>query len=103
MIVSVMYQVGQDQNFDLDYYMRKHMPMVGSLWGPSGLKSAQVLKGAGTPGGGSAPFHIIALLDFESAGAFEAAAKAHGKEVLGDIPNFTNVQPTIQFNDVVAA
>jgi len=31
-------------------------------------------------------FHIIALLDFESLDAFKAAATAHGKEVLGDIP-----------------
>jgi hypothetical protein len=46
-------------------------------------------------------YHIIALLDFESLDAFKAAAEAHGKEIFADIPNFTNVQPSIQFNERV--
>ncbi|WP_216856023.1 EthD family reductase [Acidisphaera sp. S103] len=102
MIVSVMYQVGPGHKFDLDYYMKTHVPLVGRLWGSSGLKGAQVLQGAGSPSGDPAMFHIIALLDFESLDAFKSAAAAHGKEVLGDIPNFTDVQPTIQFNDRLA-
>lgn len=102
MIVSVMYEVGPGQKFDLDYYMKKHMPMVSSLWGPVGLKGAQVLHGIGSPSGDPAGHHIIALLDFESVDAFKAAAEAHGKEVLGDIPNYTNVQPAIQFNEQLA-
>jgi uncharacterized protein (TIGR02118 family) len=99
MIVSVMYQIGPSQKFDLDYYIKTHMPLVGSLWGPAGLKEAQVLRGIGSPSGDPAGYHIIALLNFESVDAFKAAAAAHGKEVLGDIPNFTDVQPAIQFND----
>jgi uncharacterized protein (TIGR02118 family) len=102
MIVSVMYQVGAGQKFDLDYYMKTHVPLVGALWGPAGLKGAQVLQGVGSPSGDPAGYHIIALLDFESLDAFKAAADAHGAEVLGDIPNFTDVQPAIQFNDRLA-
>jgi uncharacterized protein (TIGR02118 family) len=99
MIVSVMYQVGSGHKFDLDYYMKTHVPLVGSLWGSFGLKEARILQGIGSPSGDPAGFHIIALLDFESLDGFKAAAAAHGKEVLGDIPNFTDVQPAIQFND----
>ena len=36
MFVSVMYQVGAGQKFDLDYYMKTHVPMVGRLMGPAG-------------------------------------------------------------------
>jgi uncharacterized protein (TIGR02118 family) len=102
MIVSVMYQVGPGQKFDLDYYMKTHVPMVGRLMGPAGLKSAQVLQGTGTPDGKQAGFHIMALLEFESAAAFKAAADAHGTAIFGDIPNFTDVKPAVQFNDKLA-
>jgi uncharacterized protein (TIGR02118 family) len=101
-IVSVMYHVGPGQKFDLDYYMKSHIPMVGKLWGPAGLKGAQVLQGVGSPSGDPASQHIIVLLDFDSVDAFKAAAAAHGKEVFGDIANFTDVQPAIQFNDRLA-
>lgn len=102
MIVSVMYQVGAANKFDLDYYMKSHVPLVGKLWGAAGLKGAQVLQGTGSPSGGPAGYHIIALLDFESMDAFKAAAAASGAEVFADIPKFTDVQPTIQFNDRLA-
>jgi uncharacterized protein (TIGR02118 family) len=101
MIVSVMYQVGAGQKFDLDYYMKTHVPMVGKLMGPAGLKGAQVLHGTGSPGG-PLGFHIMALLEFDSVDAFKAAADAHGTAIFGDIPNFTDVKPSVQFNDQLA-
>ncbi len=101
MIVSVVYQVDLGQKFDLDYYMKTHVPLVGSLWGPCGLRGAQVLHGTGSPRGEAARYKIIALLDFESLEAFQAAAKKHGAEVIGDIANFTDVQPAIQFNELL--
>jgi hypothetical protein len=44
----------------------------------------------------------MALLSFGSAGEFQGAAAAHGPEIFADIPRFTNVQPVVQINDVVA-
>lgn len=102
MIVSVMYQVGPQQKFDLDYYMKSHIPLITSLWKSAGLNGAQVMKGIGSPSGDPAAYHVIALLDFESLAAFGAAAAANGKEVFADIPNFTDVQPSIQFNERVS-
>ena len=51
-------------------------------------------------GGGGAEYSFIALLDFVSMGAFEDAAGRHGKEILGDIPNFTDVTPVILIGEV---
>jgi hypothetical protein len=61
----------------------------------------RVLKGTGIAGGGAAEFSYIALLDFGSMAAFEDAAGKHGAEIPGDIPNFTDGSPTIQFNEVI--
>ena len=99
MIVSVMYQVGGGQKFDLDYYMKTHIPMVYARFGAFGLNKIEVLRGTGSPSGEAAQYHVIALLDFNADDGFATAVDAHGHEVMGDIPNFTDTQPTLQFND----
>lgn len=98
MIVSVIYQLGSGQKFDLDYYMKSHVPLVGSLLGPLGLKRTQFLHGTGAPSGPPAT-ELIALLEFDSVDAFGAAMEKHGAAILGDIANFTDAQPSIQFNE----
>lgn len=100
MIVSVIYQLQAGQTFDLDYYMKTHIPMVQKLFGPIGFRGVQVLEGVGSPSG-PAPARVIALLDFESADAFKKAIDMHGAAVMGDIANFTQCQPSIQFNEVL--
>ncbi len=101
MIVMVMYQIGPNNRFDLQYYMQKHIPLVRTLWGSVGLTRLQVLKGLAAPTGEPAAFAYVAVLDFESLDAFKAAAEAHGNDVMRDIANFTDVQPTLQFNEAL--
>lgn len=101
MIVSVMYKVEEGQDFNLDYYLKTHVPLVNARWGGHGLRGVKVLLGAGSPSGAPAAYHLVALLDFESLDAFNAAAAAHGGEILGDIANFTNGTPVIQFNETL--
>lgn len=100
MIVSVLYPADPAKRFDLDYYMKKHIPLVKSLWGPLGLSGVEVLRCIGAPSG-TGPYQLIALLTFGSLAEFQEAAKQHGKQVLGDIPNFTDVEAVMQFNDTL--
>lgn len=99
-IVSVMYPATPGSRFDMDYYLRKHMTMVAEVWSPVGLRGYQVLKGVRAPGGGEPVFQVVVNMDFESADAFEAAIARNGAQVLGDIVNFTDTEPTIQISDV---
>jgi hypothetical protein len=48
----------------------------------------------------SPAFSYIALLDFESIEAYQVAIAAHGDEIIGDVPNFTNGTPIFQVSDV---
>jgi uncharacterized protein (TIGR02118 family) len=98
MIVSVIYQLQAGEKLDIDYYVKTHIPLVQARWGSLGLKGVQVLNGVGSPGG-PAPAILITLLDFESAQAFQTAVETHGEEVMGDVANFTDTKPSIQFND----
>ncbi len=102
MIVSVIYPKRDGSHFDMKYYLEKHVPLVQKLWGGAhGLKGARVLHGTASLGG-TPDYEVIALLEFESHEAFLRAAGAHGDEIMGDIKHFTNVQPYLQLNAVVA-
>ncbi|MFE1598588.1 EthD family reductase [Methylobacterium sp. ID0610] len=98
-LVSVMYPGGAEPAaFDLDYYLKHHMPLVRERWSPLGLEKAEVVKAAATPDGSPPPFQIIALLTFRSLEDFQKAAATHGPEIFADIPNFTQAKPVIQIN-----
>jgi uncharacterized protein (TIGR02118 family) len=101
-MVSVFYPAKAGSKFDMDYYLQTHMKMVEAAWGPAGLRGYAVQKGVGAPGGGEAAYQVIANLDFTSAEAFGAAVAESGAKIMGDIPNFTDIEPIIQISDVVA-
>jgi uncharacterized protein (TIGR02118 family) len=100
-VVSVMYPATAGARFDMDYYVKTHVPLVGARWKDCGLREAKILSGVGAPGGGAPTYSVIALLTFDSAADFDEAVARHGAEVIGDIPNFSSVQPVIQVNEVL--
>lgn len=101
MIVSVVYPKTETSHFDHAYYMATHIPLVQRLWGKFGLKNATVMKGTGSPSGAPA-YELIGLLEFDTQEHFIQAVGTHGDEVIGDVKNFTNIEPILQFNDVVS-
>lgn len=101
MIVSVIYPKTATSHFDHDYYMQKHIPLVQRTYGAHGMKSATILRGTSSIGGGPI-YELIALLEFADMDAFLKAAGAHSDEVMADVPHFTDIRPLVQFNDSVA-
>jgi uncharacterized protein (TIGR02118 family) len=84
----------------MTYYLTKHMPMVRQKLGPA-CKSMAVEEGiAGGAPGAAATYVAIGHLYFDSTDAFQAAFGPHAPEILADIPNYTNTQPTIQISEV---
>jgi uncharacterized protein (TIGR02118 family) len=98
--VSVLYPSGKDIRFDIDYYCNRHMPMVKERLGAA-LRQMAVDHGlAGGAPGSPPPYAAIGHLYFDSVDAFQAAFKPHAKEILGDIPNYTNAKPDMQISEV---
>jgi uncharacterized protein (TIGR02118 family) len=93
-VISVMYP--PSGKFDLAYYLEKHIPLVRSRWSPAGLKNISVLRGKGGVAGDPPVYPVMTLLNFDRLEDFQAAVEQHGKEVMGDIPNFTDAQPIVQ-------
>jgi uncharacterized protein (TIGR02118 family) len=98
--VSVLYPAGADTKFDMDYYCNSHMPMVRQKCGPA-CKSMAVEQGLAGGAPNSPPTYVaMGHLYFDSVAAFQAAFGPHSKEIMADIPNYTNVQPVIQISEV---
>jgi len=99
--VSVLYPNGEGKHFDMEYYVNKHLPMVGKLIGDA-LKGATVEKGIGSVEPGSiAPFAGMGNMYFESVEDFGNVFGPNAEKIMGDLPNFTNIEPTIQISEVM--
>ena len=101
--VCVLYPRTERSRFDMDYYVNKHIPMVIKSLG-SALKGVTAEAGiAGTEQGSPPANAAVCRLLFESVEAINAAFGPHATKVLGDIPNYTDVAPVIQINEVKIA
>ena len=97
--VTVMYPNTPGSKFDMDYYLGSHFDLVGKLWGDK-LISARAVKGLGTADPDTpAPYQVMAILEMESTDVLQQLIEEHGEEVMGDIPNFTDTQPTVQISE----
>jgi uncharacterized protein (TIGR02118 family) len=100
--VTVLYPNESGKKFDVDYYINKHMKMVSERLKSFGLVRTEVDKGvAGGGPGAPAPYVCIGHVYVSSVADFQKGMGAHGKEIMGDIPNYTNIQPTIQISEIV--
>ena len=104
--ITVLYPNASDANFNMDYYLKTHMPMVAEQFGPHGFKGYSVCKIKGIPKPDKTmdpgPYSVQALLNFDSIKDFQAALGATGEKVMGDVPNFSNQQPTLLVGERMA-
>jgi uncharacterized protein (TIGR02118 family) len=99
--VTVLYPKTSESHFDMDYYLNKHTPMVIDRLMPLGLVRLEVDEGLnGLSPTQPAAYAVIAYLVFENVEALQTGLAAHGAEIMGDIINYTNVQPQIQINRI---
>ena len=99
--VRVLYPNGNDKTFDMEYYCNTHFPFVAGLLGDA-LKGATVEKGlsGGAPGSPS-PYLGMGNMYFNSLEEFGKAFGPNKEKIIGDMSNFTNIQPTIQVSEVM--
>lgn len=99
--VSVFYPYRDGCRFDFDYYCAKHLTLVRDRLGDActGIAADKGVSG-GAPGS-KPPYIAIAHLFFDSIEAFQNAFNPHANEILGDIPNYTDLQPEIQISAVI--
>jgi uncharacterized protein (TIGR02118 family) len=99
--VSVMYPNGPEARFDEAYYRDKHMPMVKKLMGDYCKYYTVDRAIAADLPVPNTPYIAMGHLFCDSVDAFQAGFGPHSKEIMADIPNYTNQTPVIQISEVL--
>ncbi|SRR5579885_1705829 len=100
--VLVSYPNKPGARFDESYYLNQHMPMVAKKLEPHGMNGWSVDRGlSGMMPGTPADHAIQAHLIFDTLEGYKAGLAAEGASILADIPNYTDIQPQIQINEIL--
>lgn len=101
--ISILYPNNKGARFDMRYYVDTHMPLsIELLSAHSGFGGVSVERGLGgaIPGTDAAYVAMCHFL-FNSAEDFMAAFTPHAAVLQGDMPNYTDIEPVIQINEVL--
>jgi uncharacterized protein (TIGR02118 family) len=103
--ITILYPNKPNARFDFDYYTKVHMPLAIKLLSPyPGYQGVTVERGvAGVAPGSAAPYAAMCQFIFNSAEDFLAAFMPNAEVLQGDIPNYTDIEPVIQVNEVLIA
>lgn len=101
--ISILYPNNKGARFDMRYYVDTHMPLsIGLLSAHSGFKGVSVERGlGGAISGTDAAVVAMCHFLFNTAEDFMAAFTPHAAVLQGDMPNYTDIEPVIQVNEVV--
>lgn len=94
--VTILYPNKEGAKFDYNYYVNKHIPMTAMLFG----QEIQILKGVPSPVG-PPPFLCTCRIPVKSLDEFVAKMTEEGAALVADVPNYTNVEAVIQFEEVI--
>lgn len=98
--MSIVYPKKDGARFDFDYYLKTHMSLSIKLLG-SALKGVSVEKGVDVSAPGVGPaFEAASYFLFDSVEDFMKAFAPHASVLQGDMPNYTDIVPLIQFSEV---
>jgi uncharacterized protein (TIGR02118 family) len=99
--LTIMYPDAEDAYFDMDYYINKHITLVKDTCGDA-IKACTVEQALGGGGPGSeASYRVVARLSVDSMDDFLKYVAPNDPIFAADVPNFTNIKPVIQINEVV--
>lgn len=101
--ISILYPNNKASRFDMQYYVGTHMPMsIELLSRHPGFRGVSVERGvAGVEPDGDAAYVVMCHFSFHSLQDFLAAFVPHATTLQGDMPNYTDIQPVIQINEIL--
>ncbi len=91
-----VYPKTPETSFDMDYYTSTHLPMVTERLGDN-------CTGWGVMDDATGRYHAVAWLIVKDRAEFDATLAAHQAEVMGDVANYTTVEPKMIAGAIRAA
>ena len=84
----------------MNYYCDTHIPLVRKLLGTACTNAAVDQGLAGGMPGSKAPYVAIGHLFFKTVEDFVSSFGPNANVIMSDIPNYTDITPVIQINEV---
>ena len=98
--VAILYPNEEGKTFDMDYYEKKHMPMVAGFLGRN-LKFYEIDKGvAGRTPNDKVPFVAIGYFYCFDVAEYNKAIAQNRDAIVNDIKVYTNIQPVVQISQI---
>jgi uncharacterized protein (TIGR02118 family) len=98
--VAILYPNGENKTFDMDYYEKKHMPMMAGLIGKN-LNFYEIDKGiAGRTPNDKVPFVAVGYFYINDVTEYNRVIGQNITAILKDIEKYTNIQPTVQISEI---
>jgi len=98
--VTILYPNGDDKTFDMDYYEKKHMPMVAGFIGKN-LKFYEIDKGlTGRTANDKPPYVAVGYFYISDTAEYNKAIAQNRDAVVNDVKNYTNIQPVVQISEI---
>lgn len=99
--LTVLYPNEAGKTFNMEYYSNNHVALLGKLLGDAVIGATiENGLGGGAPNS-TAPFVAIGNLYFNDMESFENSFGPNAAEIMADLPNYTNIEPTVQISEVV--
>ncbi len=100
--VTVSYPNAEGQRVDHAYYQARHRQLLMDRLAEHGLQRVEMDKALADGAGGKPPVVAAAHLIFTDMAGFQKGMAAHGREIMGDIANYTDTTPTILISEMAA-
>lgn len=98
--VEILYPNVEDKTFDMDYYEKKHMPMVATFLGRN-LNFYEIDKGiSGRTSADKVPFVAIGYFYINDVAEYNKVIVQNIDAIRGDFKNYTNIKPVIQISEI---
>jgi uncharacterized protein (TIGR02118 family) len=100
--VSIYFPKEEGKKFDIEYFANKHMALVHQKLDSQGLARTEVERGVSDADPSAPPRFVAAgALYFDNVEHVHEGFKAHGREIMGDIANFTDIKPQFLISEIV--
>ena len=98
--VSEIYPYHKGSSFDMVYYSNVHAVLIQQKLGAA-LKGVSVEQGiSGMDPGSKPPYAAMGHFLFDSLEVFQSSFGPHAKAIMGDIPNYTDIEPDVLISEV---
>ena len=98
--LNILYPKKEGATFHWDHYLNIHMPLSIKLQGEA-LKGVSIVKGLEDIPQAPVAYFAITTMLYQSVQSFIEAFTPHAEILQEDIKNYTNVEPVIQFSELM--